>query len=968
MEDSGKSNITSTKSAGSQAPGNVGRVSVRKLKQYLIKAGFKDISVGSAKRREQGGDFERAEQQESAPADPKDFNVATKAALDAVNTFLKRNKLGDPKRLFQEMDQDRNGVVDLQEFLRYFQGLKNKNAAAGHKESWIDKQMNKENLSLLFSALDTDRSGALDLAEFTRYLRHTEAVQNKMINNIDAETLARLDLQIDRLFRKVDADHSGYVETAELYNLLKPLRPGKISMAECEQLIARFDKDSDHRLDQEEFHAIVKAEMLGNMTQPLKDVENTKRILRQLDKDKDGQLTLDEFREAIFKSLAVKNVTEEQVEALVEFIDDDGNELIEIDEFLAIVQNAGMIDFSEAAAGGTNTEQADRFKKVQRCLAEIRGAMTFDLFEYFTFFGEKELPAFFEPSFLQPMLEKETKFQPSRYLNTDPNDKKLMNARDFSDVEKLVNIFVPDNVCFKFRVEDISNVPVPKHASKPTINKQLGPGDPGPKKREASKEESKGFSLDDVESRELRIILYDLNKDEYISNAYIIPASASEDGKTWLFGEVSQGIKLATEVTFKNESAYKEGDSNYKKCGRCARGGAQKPDLYVIFELVMTLRRAKEGQQEGKGAAERYQVTSGWGIKPLKELQARKKDDGKYYFGRDLSDKDRSALSEFPDLPSVTARIHLHGGSPANEVKIDESQVEEKNIKKKAGGLAAFFRQRKEEEEPASFFMEITAFAVLIPKLSLVDRLSYDYLPCNFIINATLLNFIFAAQTHIMSRVSKNLQPESDFIVQQLKKCLDVTDINILMGECWREFYSLKARLGPAPQTAFEEMHKLLEASMRTLVSEIFVHIFDSKKFAVDWVYPVRPSPLTAHGFIAKETEFKESILSTLAEHENTSIQTQSQKAREQSRRRLEDSLKKERLDPPKPKDALAGEGTDFVSSGMPMFSLHDVMGADQDGAGLGLVGTRSGAASFENFLNKHKGKVQALPGAHASS
>jgi len=72
-------------------------------------------------------------------------------------------------------------------------------------------------------------------------------------------------------------------------------------------------------------------------------------------------------------------------------------------------------------------------------------------------------------------------------------------------------------------------------------------------------------------------------------------------------------------------------------------------------------------------------------------------------------------------------------------------------------------------------------------------------LPCNFIINATLLNFIFAAQTHIMSRVSKNLRPESDFIVQQLKKCLDVTDINILMGECWREFYSLTARLGPAP-------------------------------------------------------------------------------------------------------------------------------------------------------------------------
>ena len=58
--------------------------------------------------------------------------------------------------------------------------------------------------------------------------------------------------------------------------------------------------------------------------------------------------------------------------------------------------------------------------------------------------------------------------------------------------------------------------------------------------------------MDDVYSRELRIILFDLQKNEYISNAHIIPASASKDGKTWFFGAVSESVKLATEVTFKN--------------------------------------------------------------------------------------------------------------------------------------------------------------------------------------------------------------------------------------------------------------------------------------------------------------------------------------------------------------------------------------------------------------------------------
>ena len=186
-------------------------------------------------------------------------------------------------------------------------------------------------------------------------------------------------------------------------------------------------------------------------------------MLRQLDSDRDGQLTLEEFKDAIFKKIGVQNVSEDQVEALIEFIDKDGDELIHIEEFLAVVQNAGVIDFSEEAAGGINTEQADHFKKVQRCLAEIRTAMTFDLFEYFAFFGEKQLPNFFEPSFLQPVLEKENGCLPSRHLNTDPGDSKLMTARDFSDIEE-EKVTVEED-CFKFAVHDIKDVPVPKQAA-----------------------------------------------------------------------------------------------------------------------------------------------------------------------------------------------------------------------------------------------------------------------------------------------------------------------------------------------------------------------------------------------------------------------------------------------------------------------------------------------------------------------
>lgn len=230
-----------------------------------------------------------------------------------------------------------------------------------------------------------------------------------------------------------------------------------------------------------------------------------------------------------------------------------------------------------------------------------------------------------------------------------------MNAQVLTDVEEAAKVFVPENICFKFKVDDIRNVPVPKRSA------------------QRRDEEPSGFSLDDVESRELRIILFDLQKNEYVSNAHVIPASASEDGKTWYFGAVSESIKLAAEVTFKNDPA------------RASRGGKQqeKPEVHVIFELVLSLKK-KPGEGHGaKQGGQTLQVTNGWGIKALKELQGRTDDK--------------------------PIRVMLHGGSPANEVEIDQSQVEDKNVKKKAGGLAALFRQTRAEEEPSSFFIEITA-------------------------------------------------------------------------------------------------------------------------------------------------------------------------------------------------------------------------------------------------------------------
>ena len=265
--------------------------------------------------------------------------------------------------------------------------------------SELDKKLTKEHLTTLFKSLDADNSGYLDLKEFSQYVGYTERLQKEIKKNIDNDTQAKLDLQIDRLFRLVDANHNGFVDVDELYQLLKPLRPGKISKAHCNQIIKEFDANNDGTLDQEEFHEVVKAEIQENLTKNLSDIENYKKIFRLEDKDKDGELTNAEFSQTILTKIGAKSIDSADLSELVAFLDQDGNGKINIDEFFAMLENSGTVNFAPDP-DLNNSEQNERNKKVQRCLLEIRLAMSFDLFEYFAFYTENALPSFFEPSFL----------------------------------------------------------------------------------------------------------------------------------------------------------------------------------------------------------------------------------------------------------------------------------------------------------------------------------------------------------------------------------------------------------------------------------------------------------------------------------------------------------------------------------------------------------------------------------------
>lgn len=86
---------------------------------------------------------------------------------------------------------------------------------------------------------------------------------------------------------------------------------------------------------------------------------------------------------------------------------------------------------------------------------------------------------------------------------------------------------------FEIEMKDIEKVPVPKVDG-------------------MAKGDALVFNLQDVVSREVRVILFDETDNQYISNTYIIPATASDDGMKWKF-DYSEAIEFARKFMLKND-------------------------------------------------------------------------------------------------------------------------------------------------------------------------------------------------------------------------------------------------------------------------------------------------------------------------------------------------------------------------------------------------------------------------------
>lgn len=166
----------------------------------------------------------------------------------------------------------------------------------------------------------------------------------------DGEYEKHLKRSLRRAFDFFDLDQSDAIEKKELSHVLRALGH-EFTTEELDAEMARADLDQNGQLDFHEFVAFVKRQLRQKQFLLSKQREmEIRQAFQSLDNDHNGVLDEKEFEYLIYKVLGVELSVEEQ-DALLDFVDENGDGNINEDEFIAFMKV--MEEFHKTQGGKT---------------------------------------------------------------------------------------------------------------------------------------------------------------------------------------------------------------------------------------------------------------------------------------------------------------------------------------------------------------------------------------------------------------------------------------------------------------------------------------------------------------------------------------------------------------------------------------------------------------------------------------
>ena len=182
-----------------------------------------------------------------------------------------------------------------------------------------------------------------------------EVIEDDVEEDIEQSAMHRLGIAasqggmtIREVFESMDSDDDGLIDGPELQKGIEKISGDQLSPSEVFEILKSLDEDSDGRVNPmelvnalESLDLDIKSDKSGGLRDPVSilieamDDAGTSpgRVFRDLDKNGDGNININELRTEV-ESFIEESLTDEEMDHLFERLDDDGDGFIDMYEFI----------------------------------------------------------------------------------------------------------------------------------------------------------------------------------------------------------------------------------------------------------------------------------------------------------------------------------------------------------------------------------------------------------------------------------------------------------------------------------------------------------------------------------------------------------------------------------------------------------------------------------------------------------
>ena len=254
---------------------------------------------------------------------------------DVVSKFRKAHAtVDDVQAAFKKFDVDGDGSIDRDEMTK---------ALGGAGQNFSEQEIN-----VIFNAADVDKDGTVDFEEFIGLMCPSAA-----------DTVAKFRGQyvsiddVKAAFKRFDVNGDGALDKQEISSALKSSGQ-TYSDLEVDTIFSLGDVDGDGEITLEEFVALMSpaaTDVVNRLRKKFKNINDVKKEFRTIDTDNDGLLS----KEEVMASAGNKFIQVE-VDAIFELGDIDGDNQIDMKEFIGLMYPAAAEVVAKLGAGFKNEE------------------------------------------------------------------------------------------------------------------------------------------------------------------------------------------------------------------------------------------------------------------------------------------------------------------------------------------------------------------------------------------------------------------------------------------------------------------------------------------------------------------------------------------------------------------------------------------------------------------------------------